>query len=89
MCRIVLQLLYGERETEMYMRLCELLEKHLPKPFKMNYFEGGTKKEVIVLEVRVLMQVESVHLDTSRGSYELLKKEEFCSKISTATLQQL
>ena len=57
-------------------------EKRSPKASKMNYFEGEPKREVVVLEVRVLMQVESVHLDVSRKSYEFVKKEKFCSNFS-------
>ena len=47
---------------------------------KKNYFEVGINREVVVLEVRVLRKVESVHLDISRRSYEFLKEEKFCSK---------
>ena len=70
----------------MYMKLLELLEKHSPKSLKMNYFEVGAKREVVILKIRVLMQVGSVHLDGSKGSYELLKGKDFCSKIPAATL---
>ena len=52
-----------------------MLEKHPPKPLKMDYFEVGAKREVVVHEVRVLIQVESVYLDISRRSYEFLKEK--------------
>ena len=64
----------------MYMKLLELLEKHSPKPLKINYFELEAKREVVVTEVGVVMQVESVHLGVPRGSYELSKWDRCCSK---------
>ena len=84
---MVLQLLREETEIEMYTKLCELSKKYSPKPLKMNYVEVGIKREVVILKSRVLMQVGSVHLDGSKGSYELLKGKDFCSKIPAATLQ--
>ena len=59
----------------MYTKLYKLLERHLPKPPKMDYFGVGAKREVVVLEMRVLMQVKSAHLDICRKSYEFLNKK--------------
>ena len=79
----------GKREIRLCTKLCKLLEKHLPKPLKMDYFGVGSKREVVVLEMRVLMQEKSAHLDIFRKSYEFLNKQEFCSKTVGSESQQL
>ena len=55
----------------------------------MTYFEIQPKREVVVHELRVLMQEESAHLDIPRRSCELTKGGKILQQVLKQKLQQL
>ena len=55
----------------------------------MTYFGVGLKRKVLELEVMVLMQVKSGHLDDSGTSYEILNAMKFCRFVTHRSCSNL